>query len=265
MMLFIGESINATRKRVAEAVLAHDEAFLAELAKSQVAAGADYLDVNAAAGGNDEVRDLVWAVKAVQGAVDTPISIDSANPKAIVAACEVHRGTPMINSISAEPSKLEVLLPLVAALKAKVIALCIGSDGIPQTAAGRLEVAIGLVAKLEGAGVKREDIFVDPIVLTVGTDHKAATVTLETTRMIKQELAGVNTVLAVSNVGFGIPERVQLNNTMATLAVEAGIDAFLADVRGKGLVAHVMAASVLLGRDAYCSKYLKAYRAGRLN
>jgi 5-methyltetrahydrofolate--homocysteine methyltransferase len=263
-LLFIGEALNATRKRVAEAVLAHDEEFIAGLAQAQVESGANYLDVNAAASNNDEVSDLVWMVKVVQGVVDVPLCIDSASPKAIQAACEVHRGVPMINSISGEPMKFNALLPLVTKVKGKVIALCIGETGIPKTAQGRLEVARGLVERLEGAGVEREDIYVDPIVLSVATEHGAATVTLETITLIKRDLPGVNTILAVSNVGFGIPERALLNNAMATLALHAGIDAFLADVRGKGLIAHAMAAKLLLGQDPFCGKYLKTYRAGKL-
>jgi cobalamin-dependent methionine synthase I len=264
-MLLVGESINSTRKAVREAVIAHEEAFIIKLAKGQIEAGADFLDVNAGTGhGDQEPADLVWLTQVVQNNVDVPLCLDSSDPNAIKEAMNAHNGTPLINSISGEKEKMTAMLPVVSSGPCKIIGLCIGNNGIPNTADERLDIAKYLVSELSNAGVKREDIYLDPIVLSIGTESGAGLVTLDTISLIKKELPGVQTILAVSNVGFGLPGRFVLNRMFAAFAVERGMNALLTDVRDKGMISSYVVTEALLGRDSYCMNYLKAYRAGKV-
>jgi cobalamin-dependent methionine synthase I len=259
-MLYIGESINATIKSVKKAILDQDEAFLIDLARAQVETGSQLLDANAGTGRDQEAEDLVWLVELVQKNVDVPLCLDSSDPKAIEAAMKVHKGIPMVNSISGERQKMDALLPVVADAPCKVIALCIGNNGIPATPEERFEVGRSVVKELEKAGVKKEDIYLDAIVMGVATDCNAGVVTLKTLELIKKELPDVKTVFPVSNVGFGLPGRVWFNSIFTAFAVERGLDALICDTRSRKIMTSVMSSEVLLGRDNYCLSYLKAYK-----
>ncbi len=264
-MLFIGESINATRKSVARAIGERDEEAIRELARSQVEAGAHMLDVNAGTGGDGEVEDLKWLVQVVQDEVGVPLSLDSSDPEAIREASRVHEGEPMINSISGEEGKQATLLEIVASMPCKVIALCLDDSGIPDTASERVDLAEKLTSRLETAGVPQDKVFVDPVVLSVATDAGAGPIALETIEKVRDRLPEVNIVVAVSNVGFGLPGREVLNRTFTALAVSRGADTMLADIRDPGVVAGAIAAYTLSGQDPYCGNYLKAYRDGLLS
>lgn len=264
-MLFIGESINATRESVADAIKHRNEEEIRTMARLQVDAGAHMLDVNAGRGGEDESEDLQWLVQIVQDEVDVPLSLDSSSPEAIVAASRVHTGVPMINSISGEEEKMKALLDVVGAMDCKVIALCLDSKGIPSTASERVEVAEMLAGRLEDAGVPLENIYVDPVVLSVATDVEAGPTTLETIAQVRERLPEVHVIAAISNVGFGLPQRRVLNRAFAALTVGRGADAILADICDEGVRAGALAAQTLSGRDPYCTNYLKAYRNGTLS
>ncbi len=263
-MLIVGECLNATRNVVRQAVLSRDECFIAELAKTQVKAGAKILDVNAGTGLGNEAEDLVWLTKTVQSHVDVPLCLDSSDNNALFEALKVHRGIPMLNSISAEPHKLENLLPLVESNPCKVIALCMDSSGIPNTAYERLEIARFLVGELTSRGIKYDDIFVDPVVLSIATDQNAGQVTLDTISLIKSEMPELKVIVAISNVGFGLPKRSLLNRTLAGLAVARGADALLMDPMDMGITSEVLATQAIMGRDMFCSNYNNAYRNGVL-
>ncbi len=259
-MLLIGESLNATRKPVAAAILEHSDVFIRKLARAQVEAGAHLLDVNAGLGTGNEAENLAWLVRVVQDEVSVPLSLDSADPEAIKAAMAVHRGVPLINSITAEPSRLGALLPIITSTKCRVVALCLGESGIPETAEERLEVGRFLVGELERAGVAREDILVDPAVLAVASDSGAPVVTLDTLSLVKRTIAEVQTLAAISNVGFGLPNRSLLNSVFASLAVARGVDALLVDTRDNRVMSSIYAARCLTKQDPYCLEYLSAYR-----
>jgi len=266
-MLIVGESLNGTIPKVGEAVKAKDVDFVRKLAVDQVEAGAQMLDVNAGVAGANEGEDLAWLVGIVQDTVSVPLLIDSADPKALEAALAIHKkGRPMINSISAEKHKLDAVLPLVAKHDCSVIALCLGDEGIPQTPEARLKLARIVLERALAAGLKLEDIYLDTLTLGMGTSDQAAKVTLETLRLVRQELPGVRIMCIASNVSFGMPNRRILNRTFATMAVAAamGLDAVMIDVRDKSLMAALIAADAVAGRDPYCKCYFKAFRAGKL-
>ncbi len=263
-MLIIGESLNATRQTVRTAVQNHDAAFIRELAREQVQAGAAMLDVNAAVAGQSEVEDLPWMVQAVQEAVNVPLVLDSSDCEALIAALKVHRGRPMINSISAEEEKLARLLPVVAEADCLVIALCMGDDGIPEDVEGRMKAAQTVVSSLLAAGKKKEEIYVDPLVMSVSVDPNAPRTTLEVIRRLTQdEFAGVRITGGLSNVSFGMPGRKLLNRVFLTSAITLGLDSCIVDARDQALMSTIYAAMCLL-EEGGNRNYLKANRQGRL-
>lgn len=264
-MLIVGESINGTIEKVGQAIAGRDEAVILRLAREQKERGAHMLDVNAGLGGRDEVADLTWLIKQVQGEVELPLMIDSSDPQAIEAALALHRGRPLVNSITAESRKKSRLLPVVAAHDCGVVALCLTEDGIPKTPTHRLEVARGLVDELVQAGKPLDDIYLDPLVLTIATDWQGGAVALKTIQLFKQELPGVKVIAGLSNVGFGMPQRRILNRTFLSMAVALGLDGAILDVRDSSLMATVLATQALAGRDKWCRGYLQAFREGKLS
>lgn len=263
-MLIIGESLNATRKDVKAAVLAQDEAFIQALAREQAACGAHMLDVNAAVSGRSEVEDLPWMVKIVQEVVDVPLVLDSGDPEALIAAMKVHRGRPMVNSISAETDKLAKLLPIVAQADCSVIALCMDDNGIPIDAEGRLKAAHAAVLPLLDAGKNKEDIYIDPLVMSLSVDPQAATTTLAVIRaLVDGDLAGVHLTGGFSNVSFGMPARRLLNRAFLTMAMTLGLDSCITDARDQVLMSTVHAVESMLEQGG-SRKFLKLYRQGLL-
>jgi 5-methyltetrahydrofolate--homocysteine methyltransferase len=262
-MLIVGEKINGTISRVKEAVDAHDEQFIIDLARVQSGNGADVIDVNVGAGGN-EAENLSWAVRAIQKNLDIPLMLDSGDPDALCAAMDVYQGRPMLNSISGEEWKMEKLLPQISKGNCSIVALCMDDDGMPSKPEETLNVAEKIVARLESAGVSRDDIYLDPLVLSNATEFQAAKIATDTLRLIRQNLPQIHTIMAISNISFGLPCRRLLNRGFLAAAMVAGLDAFLVDVNDKSLMAMVWAANLLSGNDEGCRSYLKAYRQGRL-
>jgi len=263
-MLIIGESINSSVPRVGKAVQKRDGEFIARLAQEQRDAGAHMLDVNAGAAGDSEAEALPWVVQAIQAEVDIPLMLDSTNAEAIEAALAVHKGQAIINSLSGEQNRWQKLLPLVTKYHCGAVVLCMDAKGIPPTAEERLRLAEDLVRRASDTGIQPEDLYLDPLVLSIGADWEAGRVTLEALHLIRQNLPEVHTIYGVSNVSYGLPCRRLLNATFLSMAVARGLDACIVDVRDKATMASIWAANALAGNDAYCSTYLKAYRAGRL-
>lgn len=261
-MKIIGEKINGTRKRVAAAIADRDADYIGRLAVSQDEAGSAWLDLNAGTRPDREPDDLVWLVETVQAVTDTPLALDSANPAALQLALEHVEQTPIINSISGEPDRIEGILPLVAQHGTGVVALAISESGIPETAAERMDVVRNLVARTRDAGVADDDVFVDPLVLTVATNNDSAAISLDTMRMIRSEYPEVHMTVGLSNVSFGLPARAQINRGFLTLAIAAGLDTAIADPLDKGLQSQILVTEMLLGRDRHCLDYVKASRTG---
>ncbi len=261
--VIIGERINPTgKKKLAAELVAGKLDIVRREALAQVEAGAAVLDVNVGAAGVDEVDLLPKAVQTVLETVDVPICIDTPNGEALAAALAVHKelnpdGKPLINSVNGEESSLERVLPLVAEYGAAVIGLCMDDDGIPDSPEGRLAVAKKIVERAEAQGIPREDILIDCLALTVGADSKAAWITLEAIRMVKEEL-GVNMTLGASNVSFGLPDREALNGVFLGMAIMRGVNCPIVDAAK--VARYILAADLLLGYDDYAMRYLKAYR-----
>jgi 5-methyltetrahydrofolate--homocysteine methyltransferase len=262
--VLIGERINPTgKKRLAAALSEGNLDIVRREAEAQVEAGADVLDVNVGATGVDEVDLLPQAVRLVMETVQVPVCIDSANPEALQTALTVHRelapeGKPLVNSVNGEEANLERVLPLVAEYKAAVIGLAMDEDGIPPTSEKRLAVARKIFERAEALGIPGEDVVIDCLSLTVGADDpQAALVTLEAIRMVRQEL-GVNMTLGASNVSFGLPEREVVNWAFLAMAIQNGVNCPIVDAAK--VRPAILAADLLLGRDEYAMRYIKAYK-----
>jgi len=261
-MEIIGEKINGTRKRVARAIAERDADFIRDLARNQAEAGAAWLDVNAGTHPKQEPDDLIWLVENVQAAADTPLCLDSANPQALAVAMEAVDKTPMINSISGEPERLEGILPLVTEHGCRVIALAMDATKIPETSAARVAVIHKVMEATRAADVPDECVYVDPLVMTIGTNVQSGRIFLDTLRAVREAYPTVRFTAGLSNISFGLPARSFINRAFLTLALGAGLDSAILDPTDRELRATLRAAELVLGRDNHCLNYTRAYRAG---
>jgi len=256
--VLIGERINPTgRAKLAASLQAGDMELVRQEATAQVQAGADILDINVGAPEVDETALLPQVAKAVIEVVDVPLSLDSDNPKALEAALKIYQGKPIINSVTGQESSLNAVLPLAKEYGAAVVALTMDDEGIPTDSERRVAIARKIVDRAEALGITREDIIVDCLVLTIATDSNAGMVTLEAISKVKAEL-GVNQTLGASNVSYGLPERSVLNGALLALAIAAGVTCPTVNVTKVRQA--VLATDLILGRDRYAQRYIKAYR-----
>jgi 5-methyltetrahydrofolate--homocysteine methyltransferase len=257
--VMIGEKINPTgRKKLAAALSEGNLDYARQLAESQVAWGAEVLDINVGVPGLDEVAVVKKLVEMLVPVVDVPFCLDSANPQVLAAGLAAAPGKPLVNSVSGEEKKLDTVLPLVKERGAAVIGLTMDENGIPKTPEERLSVAEKIIKRAARMGIPVEDIIIDPLVLTVGSDSKAALVTLQTVELLRKEF-GVNINLGASNVSFGLPDRPTINQAFLTLAIQLGATCSITDPSKLG--ATVKAADMLLARDDNSIRYLKYFRA----
>jgi len=261
-MKIIGEKINGTRKRVAQAIAERDGRYIQTLAQKQSEAGADWLDVNAGTHPSREPEDLLWLIEQVQAVTETPLSLDSPNPKALQVALQAVNKTPLINSISGEPERLTGVLPLAAEFDCPVIALAMDGKRIPPSSDKRMEVIQKVMGETRAAGIPDGDVYVDALALTIGTDTQSALVTLETIRSIQGEFPEAHITLGLSNVSFGMPARSNIGRTFLTLAMQAGLDCAILDPLDKQIQAAILTTELLLGRDKHCLNYVRASRKG---
>jgi len=260
-MIIIGELINASRKAIGKAIEAEDVAVIQKVAQDQAAAGADYIDVNAGIFVGKEPEYLKWLVKTVQEVTDKPCAIDSPDPRAIAAGLEVHKGTPMINSISLEKDRYDNLMPIVAGTDLRVIALCMSDAGMPETVDDRLKIADTLVGSLVKNNVKVENIFVDPLVQPMSVNNTFGVEFLNAVEAIMERFPGIHTACGLSNISYGLPARKFLNQTFMAMAIAKGLDGAIINPLDKKMMANIIAAEALSGRDNFCMNYLKAFRA----
>lgn len=257
-LVIIGEKINPTgRKKMAEALQAGDLEYVRNLAIEQVQNGADLLDVNVGVAGMDDVALMPEIVKLVASCVDVPLCLDSPNPKALEAGLAVAPGKPLINSVSGEESRLKNILPLVKERGASVIGLVMDDEGIPATPEGRLKVAEKILERAAQMGIPPEDVVIDPLVMSVGSDSQAGRVTLRTIELVREKL-GVNINLGASNVSFGLPDRPTVNMAFLALAMGAGASCAITDPMK--MTSFIRAADLLLGRDDYGMRYIRHFR-----
>ena len=256
--VMIGEKINPTgNKKLAAALQAGNLDAVRQLAERQVAWGADVLDINVGVPGIDEVGMIEKVVAIVAQAVDVPLCIDSGKAEILAAGLKAAPGKPLVNSVNAEEKQLESVLPVVKERGAAVIGLTIDDNGIPKTPEERVAAADKIIQRAAKIGIPIEDIIIDPLVMTVGSDSNAALVTLQTIELLRREF-GVNINLGASNVSFGLPDRLTVNQAFLALGIQAGATCSITDPIKLGST--VRAADLLLGRDGFSMRYIKYFR-----
>jgi cobalamin-dependent methionine synthase I len=258
----IGEKINGTRKHVAQAIAERDADFIKDLAQKQAEAGSTWLDVNAGTHPEREPDDLIWLIENIQSVVDTPLSLDSANPKALEIAIKAVNKTPLINSISGEPDRLEKILPIVAEYGCEVIALAMDAKKIPESFDKRMEVIDKVIEHTRATGVSDDKVYVDPLAMTIATMNQSAVIACDTIRAVHEKYPEVHFTMGLSNISFGLPSRKQVNRGLLILAMQAGLDSAILDPLDKELQAAIVTTELLLGKDKHCLNYLKASRKG---
>lgn len=257
--VMIGEKINPTgSKKLAAAMQQGDLEAVRKLAERQVAWGADVLDINVGVPGLDEVQMIAKVVELVSQAVGVPLCIDSGKAEILAAGLKAAPGKPLVNSVNAEEKQLSAILPIVKERGAAVIGLTIDDNGIPKTPEERVAAADKIIQRAAKVGVPIEDIIIDPLVMTVGSDSKAALVTLQTIELLVREFS-VNINLGASNVSFGLPDRLTANQAFLTMGIQAGATCSITDPIKLGST--VKASDLLLGRDGFAMRYIKYFRA----
>lgn len=267
-MIIVGEKINATNRSVGQALAGKDTSFLQDLAKSQADAGADYIDVNVGAGhdGPDSSHALMeWLIETVISVTETPLCIDSDDPSVLKAALDAYTGdTVMINSVNAESDRLDAVGKLAAERGAAIVALVMTDEGIPPTVTARLEAAQTIMTHLSELGIRDEQIYFDPLVLPISVDHTQGMVTLETTRELKTRYPDAKTIMGLSNISYGLPNRSMISRAFLLMVVASGLDAAILNPLDKRTVTLARVADMLVGSDPGCRQYIKAHRKGML-
>jgi 5-methyltetrahydrofolate--homocysteine methyltransferase len=257
--VIIGEKINPTgNKKLAAALQEGNLDLVGQLARRQVAWGAEVLDLNVGVPGLDEEQMIRKIVQVVSQAVDVPLCIDSGKVDILAAGLNACEGKPLVNSVNAEQQQLESILPVVKDRGAAVIGLTIGDTGIPKTPEERAAAAGKILERAAQLGIPEEDIVIDPLVLTVGSDSNAAVITLQAIALIKEEF-GANINLGASNVSYGLPDRLTVNQAFMAMAMQAGATCSITDPMKLG--ATIRACDTLMGRDDFAMRYIKYFRA----
>ena len=252
----IGERVNPTgKKRLQQALREKDLDYIVSLGLQQQEAGADLLDVNVGLPGLDEKEMMVRTVQALQAGLDLPLQIDSSDPGVIEAALRVYCGKALVNSVSGKPGVLSSILPLCRKYGAAVVGLCLDESGIPETWQGRVAVAERIIAAAEACGIPRRDIYIDCLTLTVSAQQSQAMETLRALSAVKR--LGVQTILGVSNISFGMPERGNINRSFLTLALMAGLDCPIVNPNLPEIRKCIAAWKVLCGADEGGDAYIR--------
>jgi 5-methyltetrahydrofolate--homocysteine methyltransferase len=255
----IGERINPTnREDLAESIRNGKIGLIQSEAVDQVREGALLLDINMGVPGVNEAEMMCKAVQGIENVVPNPLSIDSTNAQAIEAALKECGGKPLINSVHGSEESMNSILPLAGRFGAGVLCLAVGEKGIPKTAEERLAVLKTILSRAESAGVRREDLICDCLTLTVSAEQKRAETTLQTLRMVKEEL-GLPTVLGVSNISYGLPDRSLINASFLSMAMASGLDAAIMNPGDGRMKDTVRAASVLTVRDRNSKDFVRTH------
>lgn len=258
-ILVIGERINPTgKKRFQQALREGDMNYIMERAIEQADAGADILDINVGLPGIEEAEMMARVVKAVQSVVSLPLQIDSSDPEAIEAGLRACNGRAIVNSVNGEQEVLEKILPIVKKYGAAVVGLTMDKGGIPETAKARIAIAERIVKAAESYGIPREDVLIDALTLTISVQQKQAAETLKAVRYIHEEM-GLHCVLGVSNISFGLPERIHITASFLTQAMCCGLDFPIVNPNQKEIMDMVFSYRALSGEDVDSAAYIERF------
>lgn len=259
--VIIGERINPTGRKALLAELKEGKFDIVKQdAIAQVKAGAKIIDVNAGVPGEDEepiLKDMIYAITEV---TDAPLCFDTADITALETALSIYDGKALINSVNGEEERLESILPLVKEYDASVVALCMDDDGIPPTADDRLKVAAKMIERADKLGISPDRLVIDPLALTMGADHNAGQIAIDTIRLVVKEF-GVNVTMGASNISFGMPDRPQINATFIAMSILAGLTCPITNPLEEEVNLAIQAADLVMGRDEFGINWINSYRA----
>ena len=260
-MFIIGELINGMYSNIGAAIRERNKKEVQKCALEQIAGGADALDVNCGPASKQPLIDMPWLVEVIQEVTDKPLCLDSSKPAVIEEGLKAARNKTIINSTTADREKLDIILPLAAKHKCKLIGITISSKGIPQNKDQRLELAAAIVSECQEKSFPVEDLYLDPILLPVNVAQPQMKDILESIaefKIISQPAP--KTIIGLSNVSQGAFNRSLINRTFLTMAVAYGLDSAILDPKDKELIDTLITAELILNKNIYCDSYLEAYR-----
>jgi 5-methyltetrahydrofolate corrinoid/iron sulfur protein methyltransferase len=263
-MIIIGEKINGTIPGVKKAIEEKNEEFISNLAIKQAEAGADYLDLCAGTAPDVEVDTLLWLMEIVQNAVDTPLCIDSPNPLVIEKVYPYAKRPGLINSVSEEGGKCEIIYPLIKATKWEVIALTCDNRGIPKEIRTKIDITKVMVEKALKYDITLDRIHIDPLVMALSADNQSLLNFVEILKAVKTLYPTIKVTSGLSNISFGMPLRKVVNQHFLTIAIDAGMDSAILDPCDRDMVTTLYVTDALLGKDRFCRNYLNAYRKNKI-
>jgi len=260
-MIVIGERINGMFKAVRKAIQAQDKAAIQDIAKKQIEAGANMLDVNVGPAAADEVAAMQWLVETIQEVTDIPLAIDSAKPPVVRAGLKACKKKALINSTTGETEKLTTLIGLAKEFNAGILGLTMDEKGIPDSIQARMEIGLKILAAAMEAGIPTDDVHLDPVILPVKFGQPQIKILLHTIRELKQlSDPAPKIVCGLSNVSQGTLDRPMVNRTALVMALAWGLDEAIVDPNDKELMDAMITAELLLNKFIYCDSYLTAYR-----
>lgn len=257
--VIIGERINPTGKsRFKQALRDNDIDYILQEGFAQEEAGTAVLDVNVGLPEINEKEMILKVMKELQGVIDLPLQIDTADIPSMEAALRYYNGKAMVNSVTGKADSMAAIFPLVKKYGGVVVGLTLDENGIPETAEGRLDIARRIVETAESYGISRKDIVIDVLCMTISSDNMSAQVTLDALEMVKNEL-GVKTGLGVSNISFGLPKRENINSVFYTMALQRGLSCAIINPKSAAMMQSYYSFNALAGRDESCSAYIAQY------
>ena len=260
-MIIIGEKINGSIPSMGKAIAERNEDWIKDVAKKEADAGADFIDCCASVD-VEEVETLHWMIDLIQSVTDTPISVDSPDARVCVEAMKFCKKPGLINSVSGEGDKIEVVFPVIADTKWEVMALLCDDSGIPKCAADRIRVLDHIMAKAKEYGIAESRIHIDPLVEMLCTAEDGIAMVVEVMTYIKKNYPKVHISGAISNISFNLPYRKIINLAFAVLAMNAGMDSAVMDPLNRDLRGAIYATEALLGNDFMCMEYIGGFREG---
>jgi 5-methyltetrahydrofolate--homocysteine methyltransferase len=261
-MIIIGEKINGFIPSTARAIAERDGGFIRDLALRQTEAGADYLDIAAGTSPELERETMAWLINIAQDTVDTPLCIDSSDCMVLLDMIPLAKRPGLLNSVSEEHGKCEMLFPRVANTEWKIVALTCDNNGIPSDAQVKFDIALSIVEKAKKFGIMPDRLFVDPLVAAISARGDSLLSFNSAVVNIKNRYPEIHIPSGLSNISFGMPYRKGINRQFLAFAMEAGMDSAIMDPTSDDMRATLYATEALLGRDRNCRNYLNAFRKG---
>jgi len=261
-MIIIGEKINGAIPSVAEAISQRDVEFIKDLAKSQADAGANFIDVCASTDVSVELDTMKWLIDLVQEVTDTPIAVDSPSAEICAAAIKFCNKPGLVNSVSLEGNKIDVVFPVIAGTKWECVALLCDDTGIPKSGEQRMEVFATIMERAKEFNIDPSRLHIDPLVEMLCTSEDGISTVLDVIRKIKAQYPRIHVTGGASNISFNLPARKFVNQAFLVLAMGAGMDSAIINPLHKHMMGLIYATQALKGDDEYCMEYINGYRAG---